>query len=251
LHLHYEHENRGFFEYILNENQNAAQPMVLDVGGNIGYYTLLSAAWKHSVVTFEINPTNIMRICESLNFNSFQGQVKLHRRGVSDVTGQMLQIEVPTNPGAVGLLGASESQTSDNANKAQAKHFSVKTITLDDFATEKNWFKNKSLHLSIWKLDVEGLEATILMGSQKFIKAQLAKNILLEYRPGSAREAVNLLLDAGYVLVNNEKSTNTKRLLSRKESEDYLEGKTKWATENNNWKYSDLWFRLASLPFAN
>ncbi len=60
---YYEVEVRERFEYILGENQkdwdyhhskfnHQRMPLVVDIGGNIGYYTLLSAAWKHAVVTF-------------------------------------------------------------------------------------------------------------------------------------------------------------------------------------------------------
>ena len=44
-------------------------PFVIDVGGNIGYYSLLSASLNHHVVTFEINPANLIRLCESIQLN--------------------------------------------------------------------------------------------------------------------------------------------------------------------------------------
>lgn len=252
---YYEHLNRQRFEYILSRNKDASKPFVLDVGGNIGYYTLLSAAWKHHVVTFEINPANLLRICESLRYNEFLGQVKLHRKGVSDTSGQQLQIEVPTNPGAVGLIGASDVAAAEGGKSQQttAKTFSVSTITLDDFAQQHGWFDQHAKLLenfSIWKLDVEGLEATILQGSKSLIASKLAQNVLVEYRPKSAREAVNLLIEAGYVIVDDESNNKQKRLLTKTESHAFLDAIYKSAEERNNWKYSDLWFRRADVALT-
>ena len=59
---YYEEKVRKRFEYILSEHQHEMMPIVLDVGGNIGYYTLLSSAWNHYVITFELNPANIIRL---------------------------------------------------------------------------------------------------------------------------------------------------------------------------------------------
>ena len=49
--------------------RSRTKPFVIDVGGNIGYYTLLSASLNHHVITFEINPANLIRLCESIQLN--------------------------------------------------------------------------------------------------------------------------------------------------------------------------------------
>jgi hypothetical protein len=71
---YYEHLVQSRFERILQEGnevismhnnvtESALHPMVLDVGANIGYYSILSAARRHAVVSFEINPSNLIRLC--------------------------------------------------------------------------------------------------------------------------------------------------------------------------------------------
>jgi hypothetical protein len=45
------------FHRILSDNKKEHEnSIVLDVGANIGYYTLLSASYQHTVYAFEINP---------------------------------------------------------------------------------------------------------------------------------------------------------------------------------------------------
>lgn len=256
---YYEHLVRQRFEYILSQTKDVTKPFVLDVGGNIGYYTLLSAAWKHHVVTFEINPANLLRLCESLRYNDFLGRVKLHRQGVSDVSGQQLEIKVPINPGATSLVGrrssAKNGDIPTNSNTTQtttatARAFSVATITLDDFAQQHGWFEPPNTKLlvenfSIWKLDVEGVEGAILQGSKRLIASQLAQNVLIEYRP-ETREALSLLLNAGYRLVDDK--AHPKKLVE--DSQPFLDETDKSIERRKNWNYADLWFRRADLPLV-
>ena len=51
--------------------QRQDPPRVIDVGGNIGWYTLLSAAMGAQVDVFEPNQFNILRMCESICMNSW------------------------------------------------------------------------------------------------------------------------------------------------------------------------------------
>jgi len=244
---YYEHKVRKNFEYILGET-NAhwkssidhanTLPIVVDIGGNIGYFTLLSAAWKHAVVTFEINPTNVMRLCESVKFNREEMHVRIHRMGASNITGSTFEIEVQPNPGATGLEKGSKQAVSSNHVTTERK-FTITTITLDDFATERKWFERDDLYISLLKLDTEGHEPQILQGAEKFFKHRLAKNLMLEYRTKS-RDAATMLFDAGYVIVDDD--ANPHRILSRKESEARVDS---LAVKNH---YTDLWFRRSDMP---
>ena len=222
-------------------------PIVLDIGGNIGYYTLLSAAWNHAVVTFEINPTNIIRLCESLSHDNQDSQpISIHRKGVSNVTGATVEVMVDSNPGATGLTPAKVVPMSASIAKQQV--FKVSTITLDDFAQQNHWLEQEpKIHVSLLKLDTEGHEPQILQGASQFIQQQLAKNILVEYRP-HCQDAIVALLDAGYAIVNDSKPK--KRLLSRKEALIFLDEESEIVRRKTSWEYSDLWLRLESLPFS-
>ena len=246
------------FEFILGENRDSfdysstpAMPVVIDIGGNIGFYTLLSATWKHAVVTFEINPSNIIRICESLHLNSrneygfselsHSMAVMIHQQGVSNITGSTFRVEVHKNPGQTALENGPKGKDTGRTTK---REFSTTTVTLDDFAEERGWFHRTDFAVSILKIDTEGHELQIVEGAKRFIQTRLVKNILLEYRV-HCRQVMNTLLDSGYVLVDGAPL----RLLNKAESIKTLDNVTKvlllGKTPGN---YADLWFRLDNLP---
>ena len=240
-----EHKVRKNFEYILGESNaqyksnGSTLPVVVDIGGNVGYYSLLSAAWKHAVVTFEINPTNVVRLCESLRFNREPMHVRIHRLGVSNTTGARYDIDLPSDPGAASLDKASKAASIEHG--ITESKFSVSTVTLDDFAKERKWFERKDLSIALLKLDTEGHEGQILQGAKKFFRHRLAKNVILEYR-STCREAATILLDAGYVIVDD--AVHAKRMLSRKESEVVVDALAA------NKHVTDLWFRQSNLPLT-
>ena len=116
---------------------NAPTSVVVDVGANIGYYTLLSAALGHAVVSFEPNPANILRICDSLRLNDYRDHVHVFQNAVSDETGEM-RLFVPHNPGAATI------KKMDEKIEADADHQAItKVVTLDTFAQEQGWFDRK------------------------------------------------------------------------------------------------------------
>ena len=54
---YYEHAVKQRFDIILSQPVPVGvQSVVMDVGANIGYYTMVAAAHGHEVVSFEINP---------------------------------------------------------------------------------------------------------------------------------------------------------------------------------------------------
>lgn len=59
---------------------------LLDLGGNIGFYSLAAAADGHSVVVFEPSPDNVVHLLASARANSFRN-VRVFSLCVSDTTG--------------------------------------------------------------------------------------------------------------------------------------------------------------------
>ena len=65
------------------------ESIFLDVGGNVGWFSLFAAAHGASkVYTFEPNPSNVVCICESITLNKWQESVDLMMIGVSDEIGK-------------------------------------------------------------------------------------------------------------------------------------------------------------------
>ncbi|KAG7344712.1 FkbM family methyltransferase [Nitzschia inconspicua] len=296
---YYEHKVHGRFESILQEQpidehskttstrtSSDSLPMVLDVGANIGYYSLLSAARQHAVVAFEINPTNLIRLCESIQWNTnfyntvnaeeimdptqFFGPIRLFRHGVSDQHNQTVQVVVPKrNPGEASVKAVSEKQSLFHRQQQQVllqhegpvgnvanQHPSfITTITLDQFASDHGWFVNSShpqVDIAILKIDTEGHEPYILQGATKLLQSHLIRNILLEYRTSCRDAIVQIVLEAGYVLVYDQPSDamRGRTMLTKEASKGYIDklhrSHSLQDAKGNETLYEDLWFRLAS-----
>ncbi|KAG7369618.1 FkbM family methyltransferase [Nitzschia inconspicua] len=278
---YYEHDVHNRFELILAEADRTniatsrSLPMVVDVGANIGYYSLLSAARQHAVVAFEINPSNLIRLCDSIELNThfhsdnkdkdptaFFGPIRMFRNGVSSQHNQTLHYAVPKhNPGEASIQVLSEENKNHrlqlesfaNGTSTNDPSFTT-TITLDQFASDHGWLtsipttrnKNddtsntKDIDIAILKIDTEGHEPYILQGASQLIHSHLIRNILIEYRSHCRDAVLQYVLEADYVLVDDKPSKNKWRMLTTEASIDYID------KLQNRTAYVDLWFRLAS-----
>jgi FkbM family methyltransferase len=279
---YYENLVQSRFERILQEGNEQSSsnnseavvsasslPMVLDVGANIGYYSILSAARHHAVVGFEINPSNLIRLCDSIRLNLQQslstkdviGQatrtapfaIRIFRNAVSNRHNETVQVVVPKfNPGT-GHIEPMKDQS--NQQQPSTLYSSVaSTITLDEFAREHGWFSavntttpavstTPMVNIAILKIDTEGHEPYVLEGAKKLLQSGMVRNVLLEYRTTCQQAVVSFLLDAGYVLVDDQSPKKKARATMRtvEESKSYVD-KLNDAARG----YKDLWFRWAT-----
>ena len=219
---YYEYAVHDHFVSILNEAP--AHAVVVDVGANIGVYTLLSATLGRQVLSFEINPANLMRLCESLSLNGLKERVTIMQRGVSDVDDVELEVVVPNNPG--------EAKMEQGSGGVRTK-----TITLDTLAQRRGWLENKDLEIALLKIDVEGLEPQIIQGARALLRSGKVRNVLTEFRGMErqiAKDALDTLLNGGFTLVYE-----TEGKVSVARSWEIL----KYLEENPKRDYVDLWFR--------
>jgi FkbM family methyltransferase len=208
----YEDEVHSRFMKILSNHPSS---LVLDVGANGGYCTLLSASLGHHVIGFEINPANLLRICESLRLNDWNdaGNVAIFQ-GVSATA---LQVTVPKKPGQAYMR---EMEYAETSSEISTHHAFTMTVSVDAFAQERGWFDKPDLSIAILKLDVEGKEPQIIEGAMPLLKSGIVKNILTEFRRlgrETIQTAIKTLLDKGYTLVH------LNRRKSRAESEKILD----------------------------
>lgn len=191
---YYEDEVHARFVKILEKEPRSN---VVDVGANIGYYTLLSAALGHNVVSFEPNPANILRLCDSLRLNDYD-HVNIFQNAVSDQEGEMT-LFVPKNPGQAFLKGLDEKVDADKDHQAKTK-----VVTLDAFAHEQGWFdrKNDSV-ITLLKIDVEGKDPAVVLGASRLLKSGIVKHVLTEARRFGRQNLFDsfvTLFEAGFTL---------------------------------------------------
>jgi FkbM family methyltransferase len=205
--FYYERAVTQAFEDILS-NVTTPGTRVLDVGGNIGYFTLLSAALAPIVVeAFEPNMKNSLRFCESKNLNHWDSEydpvsvstndqtspkINLYPFGVGPEEGYFDFIQDDNNPG-MGKFRDSSGGGGDE----------LRVITLDKFAAERGWFESRP-DVAILKVDVEGREHGVIKGANELLKANIIRNILMEVsaRTGKERQvngdSLHIILAAGY-----------------------------------------------------
>ena len=197
---------KSFLEVLKN---STAGSRVLDVGGNIGFFSLLSAANGPVVVdTFEPNAKNQLRMCESLLLNNWhneyddnynedpktESRVNLIPLGVGRKEGAF-SFEESTNPG----MGKFHEVQGVPNSKA------IHVLTLDNFARERGWFASRP-DIAILKVDVEGMEYTVIEGGKNLLKSGIVRNIFMEVsaRTPIERElnkpSLAMLRDTGYKL---------------------------------------------------
>jgi FkbM family methyltransferase len=194
-------------------NNNAAplQPVrVIDVGGNIGWFTLAAVAtatelrYPIIVDVFEPNPRNQIRLCESLFFNQWllheNVSVNLYPTGVTSTI--MAEDITKTGRISVASSGKGSLMAMDRENLTGTVTFPL--ISLDRMAQELDWM-NQQHDISLLKVDVEGFELEVLEGAQQLLKSQRIQNIFFEgnLRKRSEhikfRHMVQVLVSSGYV----------------------------------------------------
>ena len=138
---------------------NLAKPgmKVIDVGANIGYYTLLFASRVGTsgiVVSFEPEPLNCSYLRRSVDSNSFRNVV-VKEMAVSDSDGETsLQLSPPSEP-----------QTHSTYFERQGPSISVQCATLDSIFESLG-----RARIDILKIHVSGAEMTVLKGGLEMIE---------------------------------------------------------------------------------
>lgn len=72
---------------------------MIDVGANVGWISLVSASLGMPTFSFEPNPKNVLRLCQTIFLNDFR-RMKVFPIGVADKDGTLYFWEDRNNPGA-------------------------------------------------------------------------------------------------------------------------------------------------------
>ncbi len=148
--------------------------VVVDIGANIGYYTLIAAKLigdNSKVYAFEPEPESYKLLAKNIKTNDYANVVTI-QKAVSDKTERIKLFLDKSN-----LANPSLAQQ-NICDKNQNGFLEVETITLDDFFREVV----KNFKVDIIKMDTQGAESLILEGAEKIIKNNKLK-IIMEFWP--------------------------------------------------------------------
>jgi FkbM family methyltransferase len=168
---------------------------VIDVGGNIGQYTLLSAKRIGSsgrVHTFEPATENFSILKRNVERNGFSDRVILNKAA--------LTAEVADKQLLLMSDGGSHCIATEAAAATVNSHMEdVHCLTLDSYVQEQGLNQ-----IDLTKIDAEGCDFEVLKGSLNTLKSikpplvlEFADRVLCKYST-SAQEMLNFLLDLGY-----------------------------------------------------
>lgn len=158
---------------------------LVDVGGNIGMWSLVAAAANHVTYTFEPYKENYVRICKSISKNdSFDDRI--HLFNVAATTEETtFRIDVPNRNKGGGRVAVienneneSENQNINNDATKEDEDSIVKGVTIDSLN-----LPIPNNHPIVLKIDVEGHELQALTGALNFIQHTNIVYAMTELRP--------------------------------------------------------------------
>ena len=194
----YDPELTWIVEQLIN-----SESTVIDVGANIGWYTMLAASMARTVVALEPEPENFGLLSRSVVLNDFHNVV-LRQQAVSDQDGEVALYLSGTNKGGHSIVWK------------ESNSIRVASVTLDSLIKELGLQT-----IDFLKIDAESAEPRILRGFRRSLEAGFAKFIILEYSPvvwGEDEELLRRVFD----LYSVYEFRRPIPLLSRRESVDEL-----------------------------
>ena len=165
----------------------------IDVGGNIGFYSMLMACKckEGEVHSFEPIPLNAKLIEANACLNSM-GNIHVNQLALGEKSCELSF-----------LLASDSAYSSAKFNNQNSTHnrISVKQITLDQYI-ESRGIKN----VDIMKVDVEGGEFGVLQGAQRLLSSDFGPRLImlelfddyLKAHGSSAHAVLSMLMNFGY-----------------------------------------------------
>ena len=161
---------------------------VLDVGANLGYYSLLAASLGCRVVAWE--PVSRFRayFVASLALNNLSHRVTVRDRVASDTTRSSVTMRVPPQRWDISSVDGLNLIPAQRGPNSSAARYVAPAETLDSVVREQ---------ACAMKLDTEGFEPVVVRGAEALLRDRPPHIILLEYTPGAVeRSAVGGAADA-------------------------------------------------------
>lgn len=166
--------------------------VVIDIGANIGYYTLLLAKLsgpQGTVFAFEPEPENFSLLLKNIELNDYKNVIAV-QKAVGATTEQAHLFLSDDNKGDHRIHGV-DSRSS----------IPIEVITLDEY------FSSFDRPVSLLKLDIQGAEPEAIKGMRVFLDKQREVTLVTEcWREGlegagiTIGEYLSLLEDVGFEL---------------------------------------------------
>lgn len=141
---------------------------VVDIGANVGYFTLLAARLAGEdgvVISFEPDPTSFSLLEKSVLKNRF-GNVRLSNKCVSNLDGtRLLHFSITQNKGLHSIskeIGGPSLEVSSTRLDTALESLQIPRIDL-------------------LKIDVEGAEPEVIEGARRLLRERRVRNVIMEW----------------------------------------------------------------------
>lgn len=202
----WEKEERAFLIDLNLEKDDGKnnRSFVIDVGANMGFYTILFAKRYpgHKVISIEPSKKTFRQLKRNCYLNNIDdSRLILINKASADVDGketEFYEIESMSTiqkDFMVNLPISSNNNNNDNDDPLLAGHKDiVETTTIDGIVELENIES-----ISLLKIDMEGAEILTLKGAAQTLKEKKIKIIMIEYHSlENHNYIVNLLMELGY-----------------------------------------------------
>lgn len=171
-------KNKTFetFETTLVKKEIKKGDVVLDIGANIGYFTLVFSqivGTNGKVFAFEPDPNNFALLKKNIENNNLKN-VELIQKAVSDVS----------KPLSLYLCDYNHAQHRIYPSPRCNKKITVESTIIDEYFSETEFYDK----INFVKIDVEGSEYNAIEGMKKTLKSNPRLKMLCEFSPKQIRE---------------------------------------------------------------
>ncbi len=172
--LVHEKATTALFKKIVKEGD-----IVVDLGANIGYFTLLAskiAGPNGKVFAFEPEPRNCSYLKKNIEINDYK-QATAFQKAVSDKNGKTKLFICDYDSGHHTINQFSGIETYGRGRDSRKIAVEIDTVALDNF------LQGKTGRVDVIKMDVEGAEYLALVGMDKTLKSNRNLKMFVEFFP--------------------------------------------------------------------
>jgi FkbM family methyltransferase len=141
----------------------------VDVGANVGIHSIRATKYGAQIHAFEPDPHTYAILSLNLSLNGSR-TVSVRNVAVSASTGKL---EFAVSAVSAGLSGA--AGIADHSSTSWLEKYSVDAVTLDSVVPP-------IAMRGLLKIDVEGHEASVLSGAERFVRESRDLGIVIEYQ---------------------------------------------------------------------
>jgi FkbM family methyltransferase len=178
--------------------------VVVDLGANMGYFTMLAARLAGSegrVYAFEPEPTNFTYLTRNIELNGYR-HVTAYRKAVSDRFGSTKLFICTYDSGHHTINQFEGIAAYARGRPVTSEWVEIETVPLDEFLGEA------ATRVGVLKMDIEGAEALALDGMQRILSENRGLRVFTEFFPllltkmGSSPDAYarRLIQDFGFTV---------------------------------------------------